>query len=292
MAIDKMIPEIYVNEILLGLATIATALALCNTDYEGEIQEKGDTVHIVSPVAMTVRDYETDDDIIYQALSDTEKTLTIDKGSYIAGIVKDSKQAVSPFDLANIYSEDGKYQLSDAADMQIYKIMAEGAHADNTIDTITLTAANIIQQIKKARTMLSKKKVSRSLDSFIVLTPDEIELVSESPQFTKATDISDDLLVTGQVGKIAGFRVIESMNVYTQDPAAITTGNPVHKLLPFGVTGATTFANAIPAESVETGRSEKKFGTWFRALHLYGCKVIHDTRMGVIKVDTGEVGTL
>ena len=291
MAITNFIPEVFANEVLLALPKVASGLTLCNRNYEGLIQKKGDTVHIATPSALTVNAY-TGADITFETPSDSKTDLVIDKADYIAAIIDATKQSVSPYDLANIYLEEGKVALSDSADKYIYNIMANGADASNTIDTVVLSASNIVTKIEEARKLLSKNNILPSADTFITLSPDEVSLLRRSSDFIKATDLSDSVLLTGQVGKLFGFRIIESNNLFTQDPATITTGNPVHKLIPFGVVGATTFANAIPYDQVIVGEPEKKFGAYIKALHFYGAKVIRPKAIGIIKADTGVDGTM
>jgi len=291
MAIDNFIPEVFANEILLALRKVSTGIGLCTTKYEGLIKNLGDKVHIPTPTSLAVRPY-TGADITFDTPDDSRTTLEIDTAKYIAGFIKATAQSVSPFDLANTYLEDGKYQLSDAADQVILRNMGENAHADNTISTVVLTAANIITKIREARTLLSKSGVPTNADLFMCLTPDEIAFLLDSSSFTKATEMSDSTLISGQVGKLYGFRIIETMNPYTQLQAEVTTGNPVHKLLPFGQVGATAYASAIPWEQAKVLEPENNFGTKFKALHYYGVKVIRPKALGVIKVDTGIDGTL
>lgn len=291
MSIVNFIPEIFANEILLAQPKVAVGMSLCNRNYEGLIRGQGDRVNIPIPNSLVVGDY-TGSDISFGTPSDDTTQLIIDKAKFISGYIDDTKQSVSPYDLANIYLEDGKVQLADAIDQIIFEIMASQAHANNTIDTVELTTSNIVTKIEEARKLLSLSRVSPSADTFITLSPEEVSLLRRSSDFIKATDLSDTVLLTGQVGKIFGFRVLESMNVFVQDPATITSGNPVHRLIPFGVTGATTFASAIPANSVEIGRAEKRFGTYFKALQFFGTKVIRPLAMGVIKADTGVDGTM
>lgn len=291
MPIDNFIPEIFANEVLLGLRKSSVGISLCTNKYAGQIKNKGDKVNIPIPTSLTVKDY-SGSDITFEAPDDDVTTLEIDTAKYIAGFIKATNQSVSPYDLASIYLEDGKYQLSDAADQVILKNMAVNADASNTISTTTLTKTNIIEKIREARTLLSKSKVPTNADLFMCLTPDEIAFLLDSSSFTKATEMSDNTLITGQVGKIYGFRIIETMNTYTQLKAEITSGNAVHKLLPFGQVGATAYASAIPWEQAKVLEPENNFGIKFKALHYYGVKVLRPKAMGLIKADTGEVGTM
>ena len=51
------VPEIYSKKVQIALRKAATAEAICNTDYMGEIKNFGDTVNIVQEPQITVSDY-------------------------------------------------------------------------------------------------------------------------------------------------------------------------------------------------------------------------------------------
>lgn len=287
---DKFIPEIWAREVLEDFPKATVGYNLCTTEYEGEIIGLGSKIHIPSAQKMTVEKY-TGAEINPQVLASNDVELEITEADSISGEIDRTKQAVSPYNLNGIYQNQGSLALAESSDKMILKAQADGAHADNVIDTITLTPANIFTTLEECATRLSEKSVPAVADKFAVFTPRDIQNIRKSTDYIPAKDLDPNTLITGQVGKIYGFRILESMNVFTQVQADIPNGDPVHRLLPYGMVGATAFANAIPANLVEAIPMEKKYATLIKGLHMYGIKVVRPEAMGVIKVDTGITGT-
>lgn len=288
---DKFIPEIWAREVLADFPKSTVGYSLCNTQYEGEIKGLGSKIHIPSAGKMTVEEYVPGTDITPETLTSVDVELEITESDSVSGVIDETKQAVSPYSLTNIYQNQGSLALADSSDKKILKAMALGAHTDNTIATMTLTPANVFTTLEECATRLAEKSVPAQADKFIVMTPRDIQNIRKSTDYIPAKDLDPKTLITGQVGMIYGFRILESMNVYSQDAALIPDGDPVHRLLPFGMVGATAFANAIPASLVKAIPMEKQYAVLIRGLHMYGIKVVRPEAMGVIKVDTGLDGT-
>ena len=288
---NDFIPEIWAGEVLADFPKSTVGYNLCSTEYEGQIKGLGSKIHIPSAQKMTVEAYTAGVDITPEALGSNDVELEITEADSISGVIDATKQAVSPYGLTGIYSNQGSLALAESSDKKILKAMATGAHSDNTIDTVTLAPGNVFTTIEECATRLSEKSVPAQADKFIVMTPRDIQNIRKSTDYIPAKDLDPQTLVTGQVGMIYGFRILESMNVHTQLIADIPDGDPVHRLIPYGMVGATAFANAIPADLITADKMEKQYGLLIKGLHMYGMKVVRPEAMGVIKVDTGEVGT-
>jgi hypothetical protein len=84
MAVTSFIPELWNARLLYALEKNHVATNLVNRNYEGEIKNAGDTVHINSLGAVSVRSYAQGTDLTYDALSTTDQTLVIDQQKYFA----------------------------------------------------------------------------------------------------------------------------------------------------------------------------------------------------------------
>jgi len=286
--LTKLIPEILAGELLRGLSESLTAKSLCTTEYEGQIKGKGDTITIPKATAVSIYPYLGT--INWEDISDDGVDIVINQENAFSAKIKDTDKAKTTFDLANTYLSSGKTGLANVADETIYKTMVLGAHNDNVIPTITLTASNIYDTLILANKKLGLQKVPANAEKFAVLSPEEVALLIQSNIMTRSSDLSDNVVVTGRVGRVLGFDIIESNNVYTEDPDDLTTSDDVHRILPYGVKGATAYADAIPIESVEQIRLQDSFATGIRGLHNFGVKVILPEAVGAIKVDTGVNG--
>ena len=76
------VPAIYSKKVQIALRKAATAEAICNTDYMGEIKNFGDTVNIVKEPQITVSDYSRGLATSSTALTDNELVLTVDQAKY------------------------------------------------------------------------------------------------------------------------------------------------------------------------------------------------------------------
>jgi hypothetical protein len=82
MALVHYKPEIWAAELIVQLrkAFVFAGPQIVNHDYEGEIQQAGDTVHVSSVGAVTVGDYSGT--VTYQDIDDSGLTLVIDQEKY------------------------------------------------------------------------------------------------------------------------------------------------------------------------------------------------------------------
>ena len=78
MAVTNFIPELWSARLLHALDKSHVAANLVNRDYEGMITQQGDTVHINSIGAVTVKDYTKNSDIeAPEELTTADQTLVI-----------------------------------------------------------------------------------------------------------------------------------------------------------------------------------------------------------------------
>ena len=92
MALDTFIPEVWTQELLSALekATVIAAPGVVNRDYEGEIAQAGDTVHINSIGDPTVATYTRGSTTITpEQLTTAQQSLVVDQAKYFAFLVDD-----------------------------------------------------------------------------------------------------------------------------------------------------------------------------------------------------------
>lgn len=274
MAVTTFIPELWSARLLYALDHAHVATNIVNRDYEGVIANQGDTVHINSIGAITVKDYTKNTDIADpDALTTTDQTLTIDQCKYFNFQVDDVDKVQAAGELVDVAMSRAAYGLADAADAFLLKTIAAGADSGNTIGTaaapVALTAANVYENIVKLRTKLDKANVP-NLNRTIVVPPEVYALLLLDDRFAKSESAAgQSALLNGEVGRVAGFTVFMSNNVKTG------TGTDTSKTPYFEVTAqvstATTYAEQII--KTEAYRLEKRFADAVKGLHVYGAKV-------------------
>lgn len=282
MAVTSFIPELWNARLLYALEKAHVAANLVNRNYEGEIRQQGDTVHINSIGAVTVDDYTRNTDIDDpEVLTTTDQTLTIDQAKYFNFQIDDVDAAQAAGDLMDTAMQRAAYALNDAADAFLLQTIAAGVDTNNKIGgsaAIALTAENIYENIVALKTKLDKANVPTT-GRYIVVPPEIHALLLLDDRFVKASDggTANDTLLNGEVGRVAGFTVYMSNNVkYTTD----------HWEIPASVQTSTTYAEQIV--STEAYRMEKRFADAVKGLHVYGAKVTDGKQIAVLYGKVGE----
>lgn len=274
MAVTNFISQLWSARLLYALDKAHVATNLVNREYQGIIANQGDTVHINSIGAITVKDYTKNDDIADpDALTTTEQTLVIDQCKYFNFQVDDVDNVQAAGDLIDTAMGRAAYSLADVADAYLLKTIAAGAASGNTVGAasapIALTAANVYENIVKLRTKLDKANVPNP-GRTIVVPPEVYALLLMDDRFAKSDAASgQSALLNGEVGRVAGFTVYMSNNVRTG--TGTDTGKTPYFEITAQVSTATTYAEQII--KTEAYRLEKRFADAVKGLHVYGAKV-------------------
>jgi hypothetical protein len=268
MAVTSFIPELWNARLLYNLEKNHVATNLVNRNYEGEIKNAGDTVHINSLGAVSVRTYAQGTDLSYDALTTTDQTLVIDQQKYFAFALDDVDKAQAAGDIMDTAMGRAAYSLADVSDSVLLGKIAAGGSSDNYVGSaaspIALTAANIYSQIVALRTKLDLANVPTQ-GRTLVIPPEAYALLLQDARFTSVQGVAEGVITNGLVGKVAGFDIYMSNNV-----VRTSADTPVYSITA-QVADATTYAEQII--KTEALRPEASFSDAVRGLHVYGAKV-------------------
>ena len=283
MAVTTFIPELWNARLLYALEKAHVATNLVNRNYEGEISNHGDTVHINTIGAITVKSYAKNTDIdAPETLATTDQTLVIDQAKYFNFQVDDVDKVQAAGELVDTAMGRAAYALADVSDAYLLGVIAAGAAAGNTIGSaaapVALTASNVYENIVKLKTKLDKANVPNT-GRTIVVPPDVHSLLLLDDRFAKSTATAgQEALINGLVGRIAGFDVYMSNNVKTG--TGTDTGKTPYFEITAQITDATTYAEQII--KTEAYRMESRFADAVKGLHVYGAKVTDGTKIAKI----------
>lgn len=275
MAVTNFIPELWSARLLSALEKTHVAASLVNRDYEGEIRKQGDTVHINTIGAVTVKDYTRNTDISApETLSTTDQTLTISQAKYFNFQIDDVDAAQSDGSLMEKAMSMSAYALKDTADAYLLGVLAAGAATDNIIGgttAVALTKDNIYENIVKLRLLLDKKSVPLE-GRTLVIPPEAYALLLQDSRFVSGSETGSEAARSGYIGNVAGFEIYESNNCAKTGSTYTITAQ---------VKSACTYAEQI----VETGayRPEKRFADAVKGLHVYGAKVVDSNCIAALK---------
>ena len=260
MAVTSFIPELWSARLLAHLDKAHVATAFTNRDYEGEIRQAGDTVHINMLGNITVKSYTKNTDIEGpEALSTEDQTLVIDQLKYFNFQVDDVDKVQAAGALLDPATERAAYALNDICDAFIFSYLASAAGKELTLGSVT-DVKTAYAALVAIRTAFVKANVPSGTWQ-VAVDPTFAGFLLQDDRFVKAgIDAQYGNLQNGFIGRAAGIDVYESNN--------ITAGSLIA-----APAFACTFAEQIL--EMEAYRPEKRFADAVKGLHVYGIKATY-----------------
>lgn len=305
------IPEIWSGKLLEKFYQATILGAIANTDYEGEIKNKGDTVHIRTRPTITIADYESDQDLAIQRPSSNLIDLSIDQAKYFNLALDDVMEVQSDLDLMSMWAEDASEQMKIAVDTDVLSYLGTtsdiaAANRGNTAGAIsgdirmgTAASPLFVQKAAQGTGAGDSASNDMSVIDFIVNAGQVLDeqnipetgrwmaIPAWMAAMIKKSDLKDaslagdgtSILRNGRLGMIDRFTLYLSNLLPTLDSAVDTTS------VFFGTKAALTFAAQFT--KMETIRSERSFSNLLRGLQVYGFRVVNGVSMGRAVVAKG-----
>lgn len=284
MALNNFIPEVWSARLLVNLykSLVYGQAGIVNRDYEGDINDAGDTVRINAIGAVTVTDYtKGSDHAVPEELQDSQLTLLIDQSKMFNFAVDDIDKVQQKPKVMDDAMREAGYALADTLDQFIAGKYVD-AHASNLIGSTASpktdlgTVGNPYKYLVDLGTKLSERNIPRQ-GRFCVIPPWFHGLLLKDDRFVSyGTQQNRENLANGVVGKAAGFDLYESNNVPNTSAAKyrIIAGHPM------------AWAVAEQIRKVEAFRPERRFADAMKGLHLYGAKVVRPAALAVLCADS------
>jgi hypothetical protein len=230
MTIQYFQPEVWAANLLQVLnKSLVFAGIGCNRDYEGEIAQYGDTVHIGSISDPTIGTYTKDTDITVQALTDADRTLTIDQSKYFAFEVDDidTRQVRNGGGVMTEAARRAGFGLADAADQFLVQKMLVGAASANALGVVdATTATNVYDKlVVPAGVALDQQNIPTE-GRWLIIDPASYGKLLLDTRFIKVNESgTSDGLRNGVVGRAGGFMIAKSNNAFQANRAlaSVTT---------------------------------------------------------------------
>src|SRR6202790_5131876 len=110
------IPEIWSGKLVEKFYASTVLAAISNTDYEGEIKNKGDRVKIRTKPTITIRNYDSDGLLNLDRPVGNFVELFIGNGKYFSLILDDVMEIQSDLNVLSMWSDDAAQQLKITVD--------------------------------------------------------------------------------------------------------------------------------------------------------------------------------
>ena len=283
------IPEIWSGKIIKNYYDQTVLSQIANTDYEGEIRNKGDKVIMRTTPRITTRRYNKGQNLQVDRPEAPNVELLIDYGRYWNTVLDDVDKTQSDINQMNLWSTEAAEQMKIDVDTDVLADVYADAHADNAGATagaktssinlgatgapVALTKANIIDKIVEMGQVLDEQSAPET-GRYIIIPPWARTLIMTSDlKNASVTGDGQSTLRNGRLGEIDRFTLFSSNLLSTTVDGGTTVTN-----LMFGHKSALTYAAQLT--NVETLRAESTFGTLMRGLMVCGWKVIKPEGLG------------
>lgn len=282
MSVDNFIPQIWATSVLINLfkSLVYAQPAVINRDYQGDIQNAGDTVRINNIGAVTVSDYVKNTDMAApQTLSDADTALLIDQQKSFFFQIDDVDRIQQTPKIMGAAMQQAAYNLRDAADQFVASHYTDIATANfiatnGAPKTDLGTAGKAYEYLVDLGSILTASNVPLE-GRWVVVPPWYHGALLKDDRFVRSflQDVSRAALVNGEVGQAAGFQVLVSNNV----PSTSSTAS--YKIIA-GYPGAWTFADQ--ANQLEAIRLQYRFSDAVKGLHIYGARVTRPAGLALL----------
>lgn len=284
MAITNFIPELWSAAVLMPFeANLVYGQPSCvNRDYEGQIRQQGDTVHVSTIARPTIRPYDKTTDLTTEDVADDSDSLVIDQGDYFSFRVNDVDRVQAAGNFQSPATQEAGQGMAEQVDTFLSGRMAAGAGNRLGVQSLTVaTPTAAYNLLIKLRTKLTNAHVPAA-GRFVAVNPEFYGLLLQDDRFVRvdASGTSEGLR-NGLVGRAAGFDVLEAATtpsavrivddaVTTSSSKTLTsatakfTQSDVGALLDDGgtaITTGTTIASVESATSVTMSANSKAAGT-------------------------------
>lgn len=308
------IPTLWSGKLLAKFYQNTILAEICNTDYEGELKNQGDTIRIRLAPSININDYEVGMNLNYEVPTPIFQDMQVNKGKYFGVQVNDVLAYQADMDLMNMFTEDAAKQLKIAIEDEVFFncFVTEGPAAANEGATAGATSAsynlgtdtapvdeatpeNILNAILEMAAVLDEQNVPED-NRFLIMTPKDRNLLMRS-NIAQAyfTGDASSTIRSGKIGMLdrftcyvsnllprgaAGKALVSGLS----DPAtgAALASAKARRLMVGGTTHACSFAMTV--DKTEPLRNQTDFGDIVRGLAVYGRKVVKPEALVVAQV--------
>ena len=312
------IPTLWSGKLLAKFYQNTMLSEIMNTDYEGELKNKGDTIRIRTAPSITINDYTgAGSTLTTEVPTPITQDMQIDKAKYFSVQTNDVLAQQADMDLMNMFTEDAAKQLKIAIEDEVFfnTFVTNGPAAANAganagalsanynlgtdVAPVSVSAAgtagNLLNTILAMSAALDEQNVPED-GRFLVISPYDRQILMQT-NIAQAyfTGDNSSIVRTGKIG------MLDRFTVYVSN--LLPKGAAVKALVPglSAVSGGATLASALARRTMVAGtkhacsfamtiskteplRNQTDFGDIVRGLAVYGRKVVKNEALIVAKV--------
>ena len=192
-----------------------------NTRYEGD--PKAGKVKIpVRDTEVAVKAYDKAKGLDPESGTTTYLDLLIDQDEAVNELIDGFDAASVPDGITAERLDSAGYALGLSIDKKSIDALEGASGATVSATKTAATETNAYKLVLEAKRVLSRKGVP-SDGRFLIVAPEFLEVLMLDEHYIKQGDLSQELVQSGVVGRIAGFNVFESNNMDFESPTRVTT---------------------------------------------------------------------
>lgn len=286
----SMIPEVWTGKLLVKYYEATVLADISNTDYEGDIKNDGDTVHIRTTPNIVISDYVRGQKLNHQTPEPEVIDLLIDKGKTWSFLSDAVTEAQADYNYVDDWTTDSSEKMAIAIDTDVLAVVYADADANNkgltagkvssafnlgtTGTPLALDKSSIVDKITDLSSVMSEQNLPRE-GRWVVLPEVFCNMILKSD--LKDASLSGDgtsIARNGRVGLIANITIYASNLLATTSDSGKTVFNCI-----FGHKSGLTFASQLIKNEGPMPHPDY-FGDFYRGLQIYGFEVIKPESIG------------
>jgi hypothetical protein len=288
------IPVLFADKTVEVFYDVSVAPFVSNSDYEGLIKKKGDTVVINTLPDVEISDYEVNSTINWQVLAGGKVELKVDRAKYFALRLDNVTLAqLSDKGTLDKYTKHGGETMRVGIDTDFLADIYLGAHADNqgitagaksglydlgvTGSSIALTKTNVLDKIAECAAVAGEQNWPKTGRWMVIPTWMKLLLDTSELKDVSVTGAATSFMTNGGYFKsLYDFDLFET-NLYT---AVSDGGNSCYNIT-FGHKVGVTFAAQL-TDMEYHDKFENTFGKGMKGLQVFDWEVIKSEAVGVL----------
>lgn len=276
MSVDTFKPEIWSAVLLESLKKSLVYGSLVNTDYEGDIAQAGDTVHINSVGRPTIGTYVPGvTTVTPEQVQTAQNTLIVDQSKYFAVEIDDVDRRQAQGSLLLETVQEAAYGLADVNDQFIAGLYT-GVNSANNLGTVSVTTTTVTDAYDKVLIPLKVTLDDANVPMqgrWVVIPPWFQGRLLGDNRFINANQTGADTgaMITGYIGTALG------MDIYVSNNTPFPGGDD--NIVIAGNNRAISYARQIA--QTEAYRPQSAFADAIKGLSLYGAKLLRPDSLAV-----------
>lgn len=267
MAYTNFIPTVWAESINRELERACVFVDDCNRQYEGAVQSKGDSVHILGVGKPTIRSLDRENAAgaieAAEEIQDTSVILNINQIRYFNYMVGDIDKAQSVGGIMDTLSSETSEGLANEMDKFVASMAIDSSVPTLTEAATVVTKDNVLSLLDDAIQMLQENDINMASGVVVTVSPRFYKLFKQA--YTSKDTDNSEYLKNGKVAMYGNVTVKLSNNV-------LKTEDGAQDNIMIRTKRAIAFVN--PLTHTEAYRPEKSFADAVKGFVLFDGKVV------------------